>query len=230
MGDPGGAERWRDLVREALDIVAPRTCAACGDGLGDGAGPVCRRCAVALATLVRPTRHVLEAGSCAVYSAVPYEGVVRSLLHTFKERGRTDAAIALAPLVRLAAAAALHDTMPEAPVRLVPVPSSAAARGRRGYDHIEVLCRRAFPRSAPSPVLRVRAAVRDQAALGAAERAANLEGSMRASRPFPASVLVVDDVATTGATLREAVRALDECGARVVGAAVIARVPRRRST
>lgn len=48
-------------------------------------------------------------------------------------------------------------------------------------------------------------------------------GTMRA-RAFAAPVLIVDDIVTTGATLREARRALEISGVRVVGAAVIARV------
>jgi len=68
--------------------------------------------------------------------------------------------------------------------------------------------------------------VRDQAALPAAERASNLEGSMAASRSVMGrDVLLVDDVVTTGSTLREAARALRTAGATVLGAATIATTP-----
>ncbi|MFC7162167.1 phosphoribosyltransferase family protein, partial [Aquipuribacter hungaricus] len=68
--------------------------------------------------------------------------------------------------------------------------------------------------------------VRDQAGLDRAERAANLDGALRAMvGPGPrVDVLVVDDVLTTGATLAECARALREAGVRVVGGAVVATV------
>jgi predicted amidophosphoribosyltransferase len=68
----------------------------------------------------------------------------------------------------------------------------------------------------------------DQASLGVAQRAVNRAGSLRAA-PSAAgrTYLLVDDILTTGATIREAARALRAAGARVVGAAVVARTERR---
>ena len=75
----------------------------------------------------------------------------------------------------------------------------------------------------------------DQAGLGAAERAANLAGSMCcpsaacAGSPAtpPAAVVVCDDVLTTGATAREAQRALEAAGLGVAGIATVAATRRR---
>lgn len=73
----------------------------------------------------------------------------------------------------------------------------------------------------------------DQAGLGAAQRAANLAGRfgvrtslLRAAEDLGHLVLV-DDVITTGATLRESQRALEEAGLRTGGAAVMAATLRR---
>lgn len=73
--------------------------------------------------------------------------------------------------------------------------------------------------------------VADQAGLPGAERAANLAGALRVSRPAAVlrrRVVVVDDVITTGASLAEAARALEEAGAQVLAAATVAATPRRR--
>jgi predicted amidophosphoribosyltransferase len=76
----------------------------------------------------------------------------------------------------------------------------------------------------------------DQAGLGAAARAANLTGSMccrsaalrrLAGRRRRATLVVCDDVITTGATAREAQRALEAVGLHVAAVAAIAATRRR---
>ncbi|HQR28532.1 MAG TPA: phosphoribosyltransferase family protein, partial [Nocardioides sp.] len=86
------------------------------------------------------------------------------------------------------------------------------------------------------PLLRSRGAVLDQAGLTAAERAANLAGSMwcpddglrRLARwRERVQVVVCDDVLTTGATAREAQRALEAVGVVVLAVATVAATARR---
>jgi predicted amidophosphoribosyltransferase len=67
--------------------------------------------------------------------------------------------------------------------------------------------------------------VRDQAGLSSTERAENLRGAYGARRVPTGSVVVIDDIVTTGATLTEAVRVLSDRGAEVVGAATVAHRP-----
>lgn len=125
---------------------------------------------------------------------------------------------------------------------LVPVPSRASTVRARGHEPTYVLTRVAarLLRAQGHDVLCRRllrvGAVRDQAGLDARERAANLAGSMRCpsalvgrlARTRPrASVVVCDDVLTTGATAREAQRALEAVGLRVDGIAVVAATERR---
>jgi predicted amidophosphoribosyltransferase len=99
----------------------------------------------------------------------------------------------------------------------------------RGYDPVRLLLARTRP---PVPVaagLSIVRRTRDQAGLGASERERNLRGAMRGGRRLAGRrVLLVDDVLTTGATLREAARAATAAGAAVAGAVVLARVPKRR--
>jgi predicted amidophosphoribosyltransferase len=108
----------------------------------------------------------------------------------------------------------------------------------RGGDHVRRLARRAGSRVgfrvAPDVLALARPKL-DSAGLDAVSRARNLAGAF-AARPAPgrptggATAIVVDDVVTTGATLREAARALRAAGWRVTGAAVVAATPRREAT
>lgn len=106
------------------------------------------------------------------------------------------------------------------------VPATAAAYARRGFDHMELVARALCDASglALADVL-VRPQARDQRTLGREERSRNLEGTMFARGDVAgARLLLLDDVATTGASIAEATRALLARGAESVTACVFARV------
>jgi predicted amidophosphoribosyltransferase len=132
---------------------------------------------------------------------------------------------------------------PGGPVVLVPVPSRPATVRARGHDptlavtrHAARLLRAGGTDAVGVPLLRTRPGMLDQSGLDARARAANLAGSIRCpsaalrrlARRHPAArVVVCDDVLTTGATAREAQRALESVGLRVVAIATVAATTRR---
>ena len=211
----------RALAAALLDLVLPQQCAGCREP-GHGLCPACA------ALLAAPPLGVVVDGPARLpplAAAARYEGPVRSAVVAHKERGR----LSLTRPLGAALAGALACLPLTAGTVVVPVPSSRAAVRERGHDHARRLAAAAAAglRLPSRPLLRQVRAVADSAGLPAAERARNLHGALAAPRPLPGTrVAVVDDVVTTGATLREAVRALRAAGAQVVGVAVVAVTPR----
>jgi predicted amidophosphoribosyltransferase len=179
------------------------------------------------------------AGLARPWAAAAYDGVVRALVVGHKEHRL----LALrAPLGALLARAAAAPDAP-GPLVLVPVPSRRASVRQRGYDPTYAITARAAALlraegydAVARRLLVPRPGVVDQAGLDAVQRAANLAGSLccptamlrrLGARLSRASVLVCDDVVTTGATAREAQRALEAVGLPVAGIAAVAATRRR---
>jgi ComF family protein len=203
------------LLADAFAYVFPVACAGCG---AEGRA-LCRDCAPSLAVRLRTEPHAFA----PVTAALDYEGVARAVLLALKEQGRSGLATPLAEPFAAAVTAALAAT-PDAVVAAVP--SSRAARRRRGFEPVRLLASRAGIRL--TPLFRPARPHAVQKGLGVAERARNLDGVFALARPVGGiRVLLVDDVVTTGATLAGAAGVLRAGGAEVVGAAVLAATPRR---
>jgi predicted amidophosphoribosyltransferase len=211
------SDAFRRACVEALALLLPITCAGCDEP--DIA--LCEQCALALAP--EPHRRLVGAGEAAfpVWSGLRFEAVPARVVRALKEDGRTALARALAPALR----AALASAGGASGVTLVVMPTSRASFRRRGYRVPDLIARRAGLRV--HPLLHQTRRVHDQRRLGRDGRRRNVDGSMRSTDAAGKRVIVVDDVVTTGASLAEAVRALRDAGAEVVGAVTVAATPRR---
>lgn len=204
-----------EAMLDAAATLFPVDCAGCGEPDRS----LCSSCRAAL----RPSIHRAALGDgLVVYSALRYEGVARSALLALKENGRRDTARALAHPLGAAIASAIGEV---SSAELAVIPPSRAAFRRRGYDPVRLLCARLGYR--PPRVLRSTRGGAAQKTLDARSRTLNAADSLRASGTvLGRRFLLVDDVLTTGATLREAARALREGGAEVLGAATFVHTPR----
>ncbi|MFT4220490.1 MAG: phosphoribosyltransferase family protein, partial [Microbacterium sp.] len=180
--------------------------------------PLCAACRAAL--VPRPRRRELD--GLTVWSGLDYRDVAAGALRALKEQGRTGLARELAPALHASLRAVAAG---ESGLVVVPVPTSRAAMRRRGYRVVDLLVRRTGLR--PATLLAPARRTADQRALGREERASNAAGSLVARRATGLRVVIADDVVTSGATLREAARALSAAGAHVVGAATVAATPLR---
>lgn len=200
------------FLHAAADLLLGAACPGCrqpGWGLCDG----CR------AELEAPPELIDRGLDIPVVAACQYRPVLEHVIPRYKDDGGLHLSGALGD--HLARAVLALSPPPESV--LVPVPSRASAVRERGFDHGARLAARAGRRCGlPQQRLLTRiAAGEDQLGLGRAQRSRNLAYSMKA-RTTTRPVVVVDDVATSGASLREAVRALRTAGNRVFGAAVVA--------
>lgn len=248
-GARGLLRRWYEATAGALGaLVLPWECPICGaDGEGPAApfcddcraellgaaGDACPRCAAPVGRwAVRPE----GCGGCrgrrlgfdAAVALGPYQGPVRDLCLRLKHESGAWVAPWLAGVL-VEARPGLRGVAGAGSL-VVPVPLHWRRRWARGYNQSEELARglagglglpRANPlrRVKPTPV---------SAGLGRAERARSLRGAFRvppreAARLRGRTVVLVDDVLTTGATCGAAARALKRAGAGRVVAVVVAR-------
>jgi predicted amidophosphoribosyltransferase len=103
--------------------------------------------------------------------------------------------------------------------RLVPVPSSKPSQRRRGRSFVVDLVSQISQRTGIPMIdcLQLSRRVQDQSGLHRDERAINLAGAFSLTSQARGELILVDDVVTTGATLREAARAVNSQGFQAVG-------------
>ncbi len=232
-----GVDGLRTLGVGVIAAVFPARCAACGRS---GAG-VCASC-LALATPLpsphcRQCNRALDYGDqCArcrsedlrvdqIFARYVYAPPLSDAVQRLKYSNKRYLASTLASL-------ALPEALRGARVdAIVPIPLAPARERDRGYNQSRLLAAKLSPRLGAPLDDRLLIRQRDtlpQARLPRAQRLTNVRGAFRATRTVGgARILLVDDVATTGATVDAAARALKRRGAAWVGALVMARQPDR---
>ena len=229
-------------------LLAP-SCVGCAELLEHPTrGPVCRRCWQSILPLTAPLCDAcgdplptwrsldLSASRCArcrradryvdrARSAGAYEGPLKSIIHALKYSGRRSLAAPLAALMRDRGSAVLAGAD-----AIVPVPLHPSRRRERGFNQADDLARglglpirQALRRLRATPM---------QADLPASRRHANIRGAFSLTHGPQdlrgATIVLIDDVSTTGATLEACGRVLKEGGVREVRALTAARVVTRR--
>ncbi len=224
------------VAHRLLSPLAPPGCVACGEHAA-GSEPLCGRCRRALPWL--GSAHTRIADSLPLWAPVAHEGPARALVAALKFRGAVALAGTLAAQIVAAAPPGWLEPGAEAqppgardpaPV-LVPVPLHRARRRRRGFNQAELIAAQIASRTGlgvADPLRRTGPPVR-QVGRGRTERRRSIEDAVAVRRGalVPWTALLVDDVATTGATLAACAAALRAAGAVRIAAVAYARTPGR---
>lgn len=223
------------LLRSILNLLFPKRCLACG---ADG-GYCCNRCRNVIEQrrdpLVRSfteQRRDPRARCCAapldsLLAACEYgdKSLLARLIHQFKYRFSED----LADFFIAYLGPVLAHRFEPRDVLLVPVPLHPRRKAFRGFNQSELLCQQLSLQYGYRwiPALKRIRNTPPQARLPREARLTNLRGAFAVNPRFAAdirgrSIVLVDDIATTGATLRECAEVLKDAGASKAHGLVVA--------
>ena len=216
-----------DACWSEFEVQSGNCCARCGDKLEAPATGVsdlnlCRICRLAPPHFTRLVTYG------------PYTGRMRAAIHALKYDRMHGAASKLGRML----AEAIGDLAHQAPAEMLvlPVPLYRSKHRERGFNQARSLAQHAIAALrkthpawrltlASSTLMRLRA-TKSQAGLTPRQRRQNVRGTFSVSDATAVSgkhVLIVDDIFTTGATVRAAAQALAKAGAATIWVATLAR-------
>ena len=207
------------FLESLASLLFPPRCAFCGK---PGVHGVCSECEKALPYCKTPLHERAEIGACL--APLKYEGIVREALLNYKFHASQSRCTGFGDV--LAQAAAEHFGGEFDIVTYVPV--SKKRKQERGYDQSYLLARETCRHWSVAPetlLQKTKDNVAQSSLSSREERQKNVVGAYVAVNEDKIKgqrILLIDDILTTGATLREAARVLREAGAEKVICATLA--------
>ena len=212
------------IYRYLIDWLYPNVCPVCGKYI-DHDADFCADCKSSLRSYTGQYQ-IPGADGFAAYCL--YSGSIKGAILHFKHDDRGNSYYAFA--VGIADAVKSGGFGNEIGI-IVPIPSSKKSLKKRGYNQTELIAKELrYIINAPYVnVLEKVSETKEQKSLHLHERAVNVTGAFALREKAPdiagKTLLVIDDVCTTGSTLAEAVRALKAAGAGRVYTAAFAKTP-----
>lgn len=199
-----------DLLEDFLNLVLPSRCVLCKEP----GSPICKKCC----SLDLAGKRAVNRFDLSGFAVCEYDPKAQTLIHEFKENHQTQIATEMAK--------SISTLLPDSCKILIPIPSKETSFQTRGFVPAKLLAIRVRKQVARHQgrfiqvfdLLSHQRQVQDQAALSGHDRRNNLTGAFRLKVQVKArQVWLIDDVVTTGATMREAKRCLAEAGIEVAG-------------
>lgn len=246
---------FKKVVSSLSAVFFPSDCRLCHTPLVSVTRlPVCLECLSSLAPIrmaqcvlcgerLAPAQLLIGNGQCQACCEYPpnfdravsygeYEAGLRGLIHLLKYEGVIPAA---GPLGKLLADSIEQLRLKDADTIVIPVPLHSSKRRERRFNQAELIARAALKHLSPRfeldrNVLARERQTRSQVGLDREARIQNMHGAFRVTAPQRIkgrTVIVVDDVMTTGTTVSECARVLKRAGADKVFAATVARTLKR---
>ena len=213
-----------NLREELLDLLFPPKCPFCRGVLDDPRAPVCPQCQTTLPWLTGQSarRKVEFAQGCV--SPLAYRGTVPDAVRRYKFSGLRNYARPFGLLT----AQCVRDQLEQLPQAVTWAPLSRKRLRERGYDQARLMAERvgeALGLEAIPTLVKVRNTPPQSDLTEESARRANASGAyalLSGARVEGKSLLLVDDVVTSGATMGECCRVLLMAGAREVWCAALA--------
>lgn len=190
-----------------LDLLFVRKCAVCHETISEGA--LCKHCKETLMSKLRLSRFCIDLDGYNVpaISLFSYdEDVVKKLIFALKREGNSDLFRFAAELYCMA--------VEEFSGAVTYVPRRSFNVRKYGYDHVKLpakyMCRNKGNLQFQKLIKRCGKSS-DQKCLDAEHRKINVKGAFKAAKKdIPENILIIDDVITTGSTMKECVSVLLE--------------------
>ena len=236
---------FRRALMASIDLLLPPACLLCGQSLpiDHSKQSFCRDCLTSLTTLspahcpccAQPfpdSTSIHLCGNCLkrppafsiVHAAGLYQDGIKDAVHRLKYRNQVNLARPLGQLLGKVVEAAAGDFVPDS---IVPVPLHPDRLRQRGYNQALEVARPIAQQlnvSIDTGLLQRVRRTPPQQGLSAIERRSNLRNAFDlTTAPSVKRILLVDDVMTTGETVRECCRTLLVGGIREVQVAVVGR-------
>lgn len=231
----------QSLAEGLLDLVYPPKCLICGafqpryicprciDKINILGPYLCRRCGAPIDKSFCIECKGRELFFDSTRCVAVYDGVLREAIHLLKYSGQACLVSDLAELMISSYKSPIYPDMTKRIDVVVSVPTDKSRQLERGFNHSQLLAERlasAIGKPLLDHVLLRVSKAPPQSRLSYDERLLNLIGAFGVSSGVlidGMSVLLVDDVYTTGSTANEAAKTLKEAGAREVHVFTLAR-------
>jgi competence protein ComFC len=228
----GGVNVKNTMIEALMQIVAPHLCFGCGK-IGT---TVCDNCKYHISS--EPFAGCILCGKisqhgicaqhdtpiCKAWVVSERRDILKNTIHAYKFKYVKAAAQPLADL--------LDTTLPYLPANtvIVPIPTSPAHIRERGFDHIHIFARLlARRRSLPISLALTKSSSITQHRLNKSDRQREAKGAFvinkTVSIDVDAPVLLLDDVITTGSTVKSAANVLANVGVKTIYVAALAYQP-----